>query len=734
MLVYERKLKTLMKRIADPVLIEESKDNIKVLECENTALARAGEIYFDPQKKEYLTFTRFNNIVPKVPKNLYQEVWEDNNTLIFERQIYSAEFFNFVQEILNESYTLLNNLPTESANEMAISMMYISSSLISGILAHAYHNKPIDSITNQLIKLFKNNEAATNEFLLEFIKTMHTEYLHLLIKCPDKDVRETVSKLLAETLTIAIQRDKTSFGFKTTEEGPLYKSTIIVVLDLIVNMIEPKLAQDWNRFEFFFKLLLNVAKNGGESIVLYMNSRNLIAVLLDFYLANSSPLRRKKDRIEMGNKFENVKFRYLIDLLCYLVSYSNLTFLQPRYLELREKWNLPNILYELSEEAKICIQSKEFLIKTIFEGHTTEGFDTYLAILSYEARRFSKFLARNILNIINGDVTVDVNLCFNILKKIFSIEDSLQQERFEWLLGIPVLSLNLASITEEGLKYGLRRINALDDDVVDYISPLNYNDNFNSLLTLLWKFNKTFEIAPIKCLLDLMITNPKIFDYVVSMPPPTYQYAKYPDWIRPFVEAFIQNNQNAIRFPSYLYSIKKTEDSRKAQKYLEEYEKLWEDYANKQKKYTTRTDVLIGFPEPYIIGKIEEEKTILNETKEGINLKISELKTEVYKSLPMINANEGIPLYYAEKAKLKNEKLTHDSLKRVTSKESEVQEDTETFKTEMVKVNDDDKKDEKEKEEPLKKEMTILKIEIQSGKLWIVISRFTTYDESEVEF
>lgn len=745
MLVYERKLKTLMKKIADPIIVEEHKDSIKVLECENTALARAGEVYFDPEKKEYLIFTKFNDVAPKVPKNYFQEVWEDNNTLIFERQIYSTEFFTFVQEILNESYTLLDKLPKESANEMAISMTHISSALISEILAHAYYNSAINPIVDKCVKLFSVNEVATNEFLTQFINSDHNKYMHLLLKCPDKDVREAIGKLLTETLTIAIGRDKAAFDFTIIKEGDKeihqYNSLVARVLGMLIELIDPKFAQDWNRFGQFFKLLLNVTKNGGESVVLYMNEANLITILLDFYLENSSPLKKKKERMEMGNRVDKPKFSFLIDLLCHLLSFADLSFLQPNYSKLQKEWNLPNILYVLSEDAKRCLLCKEFLTKTIFEGYTTESFNKLLTILSYEFEQFSKRLAKIVLSVINGDITVDVNTCFNVLKKIFSIEDSLQQKRFEWLLGIPALTATVSFGTEETIKCGLRHINYLDEAVIDYVSPLTYNNHFNSLLTLLWKFNKSFEIAPTKCLLDLMITNPKIFEYIITTPPPTYQYAKYPDWIKCFVVAFTQNNQNVMRFTSYFYSAKKAEDFKKAVMYVVEYEKLWVEFVSKQKPYTDRTDVLLAFPPPYLIGKMEEEKLLYIGTKEDVTLRVSEIRTETFRSFPSGAANDGIPSCYAEKTKLRIDRMAHNSPKRVSFEDIDgKKEDTknnsnkkEAQKEEMAEgdvkkeevseeVKDQEpKKDEAKEEkkdakvEPLGVESTVLQVSIKSS-------------------
>lgn len=725
MLVYERKLKTLMRRIADPLEVEKSKDDVKVLECENTALARAEQIYFDPNKKEYLTFTGFNDVVPKVPKSYYQEVWEDNNTLIFERQIYSHEFLSFVQNMLNESYSLLGSLPLESASAMAVSMTHIGSGLVVKILARAYYNAAIDPVTDQLIKLFRSSEAATNEFLRQLDSEVH-EYHHLLIKCPDKDVREAVAKLLTESLTVAINRDKSSFDFTVVKEKDaelhLYKSLVTRVLDSLLSLIDPKLGQDWTRFGPFFRVLLGVAKNGGEPAVLYMHHRALETVLLDFYLENKSPLR-KKDRAEMGNRFENPKFQHLIDLLCYLLGYADLSFMQPRYGELREKWGLPKVLYELSEEAKMCLKCEDFLSKTICECYVTESFNNYLAILSYEAKRFSKMLAMNLLSVINGDATVDVNLCFSVLKKIFSIEDSLQQRRFEWLLGIPGMDATVVASSEEPVRFGLRHIGHLDDNVVSYVSPLSCSGNSSCLLTLLWKFNKSFEISPTKCLLDLMITNEKVFAYVVQMPPPTYQYAKYPDWIKPFVEAYSQSNQNTMRFASYFYSAKKVEDCKKTMKYLEEYEKLWAEFAGRE-KYASRGDVLMGCSLPYLVGKVLEEKEIVSESKEGVTVRISEVTTEVYQSLPKVTANDGIPPCYADKTKLKSEKLVQDSPKRVTFEDAENKKEQKTAENSKSDSKESEAKREEKEEvkvghkevEPLKSEPTILKIKIQNSK------------------
>jgi hypothetical protein len=63
-------------------------------------------------------------------------------------------------------------------------------------------------------------------------------------------------------------------------------------------------------------------------------------------------------------------------------------------------------------------------------------------------------------------------------------------------------------------------------------------DNYNSLLHLLWRYQGRMEQTTNMCLeklITIMVTSPSIMDFFSRLPGPTYQYARYTDWIQPYL-------------------------------------------------------------------------------------------------------------------------------------------------------------------------------------------------------
>jgi len=722
MLVYERKLKTPLKKIASPQDIEKlSASNQKALECENTALARVGQIYFDQKKNEYLTYNNFNDVIPRVPHNLYQEVWEDNSTFLFERQIYSNEFFQFVHDIFKESYSLLPALPKPNSDDTAVSMTRIASKIIYDVLAHAYYNTNIKDITEQLITLFKQSEAATNEFTKYILQDELRESIYLITKCPDKSVRIAIGNLITEAVALGITREGEkclNYEIEMREHMQIFKfgSDIGRVMHHLLININNDLSSNWPRFEQFFNILFNVTIKGGDAVAIFLNKRRVIAYLIDFYLGTDSPLYEKGEkRVSMGNKFKNPKFGSLINLVCRLSLHSDLSPLQKLFVKLKEIKKLPKTLYEIDEEEKKCILCKEFINKTITEGHATAEFAELLSVLCYENKEYSKMLARMLIKAVNEDPNIDMISYFAVLKGVLTIEDTLQEKRLEWLFGIPqplkgIAQLSANSKPHEQFKYGLSLVDSVKDDIFEYISPLNYNNRYESLLALLWKHRKTFEIQPIKCLLDLMCSSTRIFNYVTSLPSPSYQYAKYTDWIKPIVVAYPTSTRTIMGYSFYTHSEKNNIVYQETLKLMTQFDKLWNDYIEKMPKYTDQNGILLAYPQPYLIGKSLDEK-ILSESKGEANLTVSEVITEVYQSLPNGKENIGVPEGFIEKPKMSlidsyvaKIKAENESKKEEEKKaEKSTSEEKEIKKEEKVEI---------QVKPPWKIEATILKFEV----------------------
>ena len=63
-------------------------------------------------------------------------------------------------------------------------------------------------------------------------------------------------------------------------------------------------------------------------------------------------------------------------------------------------------------------------------------------------------------------------------------------------------------------------------------------DNTNSLLHLLWRYQgrmEDFTMTCLNCLADIVTNSEEAMEFFSNLPGVTYQYARYSDWIGPFL-------------------------------------------------------------------------------------------------------------------------------------------------------------------------------------------------------
>jgi hypothetical protein len=92
-------------------------------------------------------------------------------------------------------------------------------------------------------------------------------------------------------------------------------------------------------------------------------------------------------------------------------------------------------------------------------------------------------------------------------------------------------------------------------------SMLTYDpENDNSLLHLLWRYQGRMDQYTVNCLDDLtkvMQQDSGLREYLAEQSGPTYQYARFTDWIRPYLEQQVRQAQNTEN-STYHSSIKET--------------------------------------------------------------------------------------------------------------------------------------------------------------------------------
>ena len=161
--------------------------------------------------------------------------------------------------------------------------------------------------------------------------------------------------------------------------------------------------------------------------------------------------------------------------------------------------------------------------------------------LCFENEYFSLTLGHLILRGINKVTCDDCPSYLEAITHYLNIPDSIMSKRIEWILGQaqPIF----ISVPNENGSFGMYGNVNLDNLTINYESPLN-PDGFTSLLNLMVQSKRRYEALVMNCLKYFLINvnlNKVIFDYVITLPPPSYNYAKYSDWFLSFIESFISD-------------------------------------------------------------------------------------------------------------------------------------------------------------------------------------------------
>jgi hypothetical protein len=329
----------------------------------------------------------------------------------------------------------------------------------------------------------------------------------------------------------------------------------------------------------------------------------------------------------MGNKYSDPAFSPLIELVSLLAIHSNLSFYQPSDAQLRSKLQMPGVLYELSEESKKALTTPLFISKTIMEQHSTKGFAKFLAFICYDREDSSCSIAKTILRAINWTPTQNFTTYFIIINELFGLTDGLQYQRLEWIFGIPMLSKKFTQreVQEKPYKQlmiGLELIGNLKNTVHEFPSPLAYKSAYDSYLNFIWDNKKKLDITAAALLVLSMVEHPHVFQYVINLPPPSYRFSKYIDWVRMRLENY--KPKKFSFFESSKYEEKLCGEA------LQHLPKLIQEPKFK----------------PYLIGKIKDEVPIRKETKDNVAVFISELITDCYESKPTCRDNLTLPVDY----------------------------------------------------------------------------------------
>lgn len=284
------------------------------------------------------------------------------------------------------------------------------------------------------------------------------------------------------------------------------------------------------------------------------------------------------------------------------------------------------------------------------------------------------------LKIINTSDFEKIKMCMKVTKPYLYIDDEYKTNRAEWILGFSYLS-TVSGPQNILPRFGTASISQINDEPYTYLSPLDLKRNNDALLTLLWRYRGKMDIYVVNCLnilLEIIVGNKFLSEYMFNSDPPTYEYARFTDWFRPYL---LKELDKARRTMAYRQSTKNEESIVKCFSFLDQYDANLRQYeaalqaqssthaADQQHKADAslqadaQTDnhddsqaaedqPIACYPKRYIIGCTQRLEEIAVEERDGIIVTTHKVYTEYAESQPTLSGNKTLPSYAFYNSKL----------------------------------------------------------------------------------
>lgn len=180
-------------------------------------------------------------------------------------------------------------------------------------------------------------ESAYEFFDKVVLKDMkYTE--DLITACPDRTVRYNVGQAILHAINVMVS----FYGFdlslkkfegkgpeieKATEKGPLQiEYSIVKLLERLLALMPVEMAKNWTKNGQYLEFWRDFAYAGTPQ-VRYLYQKQMISLLIDFFLEKKSPLGNEisEHKHTMGNKYASPEFDSLIQTIAILVRRSKVS-------------------------------------------------------------------------------------------------------------------------------------------------------------------------------------------------------------------------------------------------------------------------------------------------------------------------------------------------------------------------------------------------------------------------
>ena len=155
----------------------------------------------------------------------------------------------------------------------------------------------------------------------------------------------------------------------------------------------------------------------------------------------------------------------------------------------------------------------------------------------------------------------------------------------------------------------------------------------------------TYTVNCLEDLAQIIASDDDIKQYIAELPGMTYQFARYSDWIKPYLENQLRNSLNTAN-STYYQNIRET-----SQRVLDLY-KSYESYLMKVDTLeSVNPEVLSCVPKQFVILRQTPNESYLDSfyEKDGVNLSLSFVECQYVWSQPTGKSNLSIGQKFLQK-------------------------------------------------------------------------------------
>jgi len=387
------------------------------------------------------------NVESHIPRDVFMRIWSENRDFSFDKYVFDADYNLFAQSIsrIAKTWSLSHDIALGDL------MAMFGSFFVLDCVSRYEDRESLGWWSKELSDHFCFREGSS-KWMIEKFTSQQSGLMHqVLLECSTSDVRSLFANILKACINCLSGVIPLSICTDTEEmvsseisrddrddvrfiNGDIFKADSILghLLEGLLRLIDHNL-RVWS-FEQLFEVLLHFCNQGVEARQ-FLVRKQTIALLIDFYLEDESPVasrthrRAKKSKMDERAALGNLgpMFEILAVLVCSCCPSG------PPSLSIEES-SVPSTTMRLTDLDRDLILCTPFIVNSLKDGLSTDSIVAIYRHVCRDDERASNAVidaAIKGLDMANFDAFKPY---FDLITAIIEIEDSLLETRLERML------------------------------------------------------------------------------------------------------------------------------------------------------------------------------------------------------------------------------------------------------------------------------------------------------------